>query len=287
LKLLREPLVHFLLIGAVLFGIGAIRGESASVTPVRRIVVDSGQIVSLIEGWRRTWQRPPTEAELRGLIDDFLQEEIYYREAIALGLDRDDMVIRRRLRQKIELLSGDIAETVDPTEEELQAFLDENVERYRIDPTFTLAHRYFNADRRGEDALADAEASIARLSGLSGGDEAAPAGDRLPLPEVFERIGLRELASQFGQEFADGVGGLEVGVWTGPVRSGFGYHVVFIEEKIAGRPATLDEVRFEIDRDWRFAHQQEMEEQLFAGLRDQYLISVVWPEELKSLEEDR
>ncbi|MDH3734864.1 MAG: peptidylprolyl isomerase [Gemmatimonadota bacterium] len=284
MRFLREPLVHFLLIGAALFAIGALRGETSSVEPVRRIVVDSGQIVSLIEGWRRTWQRPPTESELRGLVDDFLQEEIYYREAIALGLDRDDVIIRRRLRQKVEMLSSDISQVIDPTDDDLRAFLDQNAEDYRRETLYTLAHRYFNADRRGESAYSDAEAATSRLEGFDGGDAVSPVGDRLPLPQAFERATGQDVATAFGSEFADGVAGLEIGAWQGPIRSGFGFHVVYVAERVDGQIPSLDEIRFEVERDWRFARERQMEEELFAGLRDQYLISVQLPEALKGVE---
>jgi len=283
-SLLREPLLHFLLIGAILFGIGAVKADSASVEPVRRIVVDSGQIINLIEGWRRTWRRPPTERELQGLVDDFLQEEIFYREAMALGLDRDDAIIRRRLRQKIEFLSEDLSETVDPTDEELRTFLEENTASYRLDATFTLAQRYFDVDRRGDAAYADAKRAVETLDGIDGGDGTSPVGDRLPLPTVFENASERDLASAFGAEFGQGVMEAEVGVWQGPIRSGFGFHVVFVAERIEGRLPTLDEARFEVERDWRFAKRNEVNEQLFQGLRDQYVISMQWPEELKDME---
>ena len=283
-SLLREPLFHFLLIGALLFGIGAIKGDSASVEPMRRIVIDSGQVISLIEGWRRTWQRPPTEQELRGLVDDFLKEEIFYREAMALGLDRDDAIIRRRLRQKIEFLSDDVSEAIDPTDEELQTFLEENGASYRLDATFTLAHRYFNVDRRGDQAFDQAQQSIGQLHGVDGGDEALLLGDPLPLPMFFADASERDLSTAFGPLFVEGVNEADVGSWHGPIRSGFGFHVVYVAERTEGRLPALDEVRLAVERDWRFAKRNEVNAQLFQGLRDQYLISVQWPDALKGME---
>lgn len=286
-KVLREPLVHFFLIGAGLFAIGAARGDSASVAPTRRIVVDSGQIVSLIEGWRRTWQRPPTERELQGLIDDHLKEEIYYREAMALGLDRDDAIIRRRLRQKIEFLSGDLSQTIAPTDAELAEYLAEHPDDYRLETEFTLAHRYFNADDGTETALEEARRSLTRLDGLGGGDAASRVGDPLPLPLFFEDATGRYLESSFGPDFLEGVDSLSVGSWRGPIRSGYGFHVVFVSERTEGRLPDLEEVRLEVERDWRFDKQNQVQSQLFEGLREQYLISVDWPEELKFMGEDR
>ena len=283
-KFLKEPLLHFLLIGALLFGIGAIKGESASTDPVRRIAIDSGQVINLIEGWRRTWQRPPTEQELQGLVEDFVKEEIYYREAMALGLDRDDAIIRRRLRQKIEFLSEDLSGTIDPTDAELQTFLSENVDSYRLDATFTLAHRYFNVDRRGAEAFDQAESAIDRLDGVGGGDQAQLVGDPLPLPMFFENAPERDLSTAFGPEFAQAVHASEVGSWQGPIRSGFGYHVIFVAERTERRVPTLDEVRFAVERDWRFAKQNEVGERLFQGLRDRYDITVEWPEALSAME---
>ena len=147
-KLLREPLLHFVAIGALLFVVAGVMGKSGTTDPERRLVVTEGEVLRLIEGWSRTWQRPPTRRELDGLIEDYIQEEIMYREAMAMGLDRDDAIIRRRLRQKMEFLSEDIAASIAPTGVELQAYLAENPDKFRVPPRYSFTHVYFSADRR-------------------------------------------------------------------------------------------------------------------------------------------
>ena len=156
MKLLREPLVHFLVLGAALFLLYKIVADPVG-DRSDRIVVTSGHIERLVEGWKRTWQRPPTRKELEGLIEDHIREEILYREARAMGLDRDDTIIRRRLRQKMEFLFEDLGAQANPSDEELQAFLDKNPDAFRVATRVTFSHIYLNRDRRGESATRDAE----------------------------------------------------------------------------------------------------------------------------------
>ena len=154
-NLLREPLVHFLALGAVLFGIGILRGDAAGPTS-DRIEITPGVTERLLEGFRRTWQRPPTEDEFRGLMEDYLKEEVLYREALAMGLDRNDQIIRRRMRQKLEFLTADVVESFEPTEEDLQAHLDTNADLYRQEAVVTFSQVYFQ--ERSEAGNAEARA---------------------------------------------------------------------------------------------------------------------------------
>lgn len=160
---LREPLVHFLALGAALFLLYARWGGSGERRD-DRIMVSTAQVGLLAEGFERTWQRPPTVRELRGLIDDFVQEEIYYREALAMGLDREDTIVRRRMRQKLEFFAEDLAEAGEPTGEELRVYLAEHPERFRVTGLVTFEHIYFNRDRRGEAEEEDARRLLARLA---------------------------------------------------------------------------------------------------------------------------
>src|SRR3972149_7669478 len=130
MQILREPLVHFLVLGAGIFFIsGLLRNPEADKPD--RIVVTAGHIRQIIEGWSRTWQRPPTPQELEGLIEDYIKEEVFYREALVLGLDRDDTIVRRRLRQKVEFLSEDMMGVPEPREEYLRRFLESHSDTFR------------------------------------------------------------------------------------------------------------------------------------------------------------
>src|SRR5262245_12825913 len=155
---LREPLLHFLVIGAALFGLYRLVG-GAEQGP-REIVVSEAQVEALAQNFSRTWMRPPTAAEVRGLVDDYVKEEIYYREAIALGLDRDDTVIRRRLRQKMEFVSDDVAATREPTEADLAAFLESNAESFADPPSLSFRQVFFSGDKRGAGAQSDARQAL-------------------------------------------------------------------------------------------------------------------------------
>jgi hypothetical protein len=177
MKLLREPLGQFVALGIVLFVVYALASDLLASDEARRIAITESEIELLATTWERQWQRAPTAKELHALVDSRVREEVLYREALALGLDRNDVVVRRRMVQKMELLSQDLALLADPTDPELQAFFDENREDYRIPPRVSFSHVYFNADRRGEAVLEDAERVLAEIRAQTPQPTAAgPAG---------------------------------------------------------------------------------------------------------------
>ena len=169
-KMVREPLVHFLLIGAGLFLLFGWRSGPASLPagqsglPSAKIVVAQDEIDRMVGVFSRTWLRPPTNEEIQGLIDTFVRDEIFYREAVAAGLDRDDTVIRRRLRQKMEFIFEDITAQTEPTDEELLAYMKKHPDSYRVDPQIAFRHVYVNVDKRGKNAEADARQILAKLN---------------------------------------------------------------------------------------------------------------------------
>ncbi len=277
MKLLREPLIHFLALGAALFLlykiVAAPVGDRSD-----RIVVTSGHIERLVEGWARTWQRPPTRKELEGLIEDHIREEILYREALAMGLDRDDTIIRRRLRQKMEFLIEDLDAQANPSDEELQAFLDKNPDAFRVAPRVTFSHIYLNRDRRGESATRDAKHLLARLEAADGRLDAAALGDPLLLPHDYESLPEDEVAKLFGREFAARLTELPADRWTGPVESGYGLHLVLVRERTEGRVPKLTEVRDAVRREWLAVRRHEANEALHQRLRVRYTVIVERPE---------
>ena len=153
-RILKEPFLHFLLIGVGLFLVYGQTNNADTGDPEQRIVVSTGRIEQLANIFSKTWQRPPTKEELQGLIDDFVLEEVYYRQAVEMGIDRDDTIIRRRLRQKLEFLTADLVESIEPSAEELQAYLDENAERYRRDAVMSLTQVYVSEEPGAEAARA-------------------------------------------------------------------------------------------------------------------------------------
>jgi len=273
MKLLREPLLHFLVLGAGLFLLFGLvnRSEKADTA---RIVVTAGQIDQLAENWTRIWMRPPTPDELDGLIDDYVREEVYYREALAMGLDRDDPVIRARLRQKVEFLTDDLAAAADPSEEQLEDFLADNPESFRADSRLSFEHIYLSREKRGDAAQRDAETLLARLEGAGTEVDPAALGDPMLLPREYQRASSRDIASRFGEEFAKRLEELPVGRWAGPVESSYGLHLVLVRERTPGRIPALVEVREAVKREWRAARSKEATEAFYQRLRAQYTVVV-------------
>ena len=231
--LLKEPLLHFLAIGAALFLYFHFSGSGTGPTATR-IVITSGQIAHLEAGYARTWSRPPSEAELKNLIDEWVREEIAVREAMAAGLDRDDTVIRRRLRQKLEFLVEDAAETAAPTDEELRAWFAQHSDAYRTEPRVAFRQVFLSRERRGAAAEADAASILTRLNAAGPDARIETVGDRTMLPAEVELMPLREVDRVFGAGLAKQLEAIEPGKWTGPIRSGYGLHLVLVRERVEG-----------------------------------------------------
>ena len=273
--LLREPLVHFFLLGAGIFLLAAWVGDEDRAD---EIVVSAGQVESLVETWQKTWQRPPTRAELEGLIEDYIREEILYREAVAMGLDRDDTIIRRRLRQKMEFFPQDLVDQVEPTEAELRAYLSQHAEEFQVEPRVSFQQVYLSVERRGAAAEGDARTLLADLNGQSDLVDPALFGDPILLPHDFQPQSVSEVARLFGQEFASRLAEIETDVWTGPVASGYGLHLVRIGERSPTRTPELSEVWDAVKRDWQFMRRQQLDEEFFGSMRKRYTIEVELPE---------
>ena len=247
--LLKEPLLHFVVIGAALFLWFEWSGGGSG-TASQRIVLSSGQIGHLAAGYAKTWQRAPGDAELKGLIDDWVREEIAVREAMAAGLDRDDTVIRRRLRQKFEFVAEDERSASPPTDDELNAWLELHANAFRIEPRVAFRQVFFSRERRGANVQVDARRNLAKLQ--SAGTEASieSLGDATMLPQEVDPVPLSEVERAFGAAFAEQVGQLAPGQWTGPVESSFGLHLVLVRERTGGRRPDLAEVRAAVEREF-------------------------------------
>jgi hypothetical protein len=270
-RLLKEPLVHFLLLGGAVFALFALTRDPAEAAPRDEIVVTAGQVRQLAAVFEKTWQRPPTPVEMENLIERRVREEVFYREALTARLDEDDAIVRRRMKQKLEFMLEDIAGQVTPTEQELQAFLDKNADRFRAQSRFTFRHIYFSADKR-EDADGDARRVLASLKPDV---DTSALGDRLLMVEsAFRDAEERDVARAFGREFAARLVEIPTGEWSGPISSGFGLHLVFLESRTTGEVARLDEVRDAVAREWSVARRSEMNEALYQELRKNYSIKV-------------
>lgn len=267
----REPLVHFLAIGALLFLVFNWRAGGGAGS--NHIVITPGQIEAMAAGFARTWQRPPTSIELKGLLDDYVREEIATREAMAAGLDRDDAVIRRRLRQKLEFVAEDSIDATPPTDAQLQAWLEANPESFRIEPSVAFRQVYLNSDRRGARTESDGRRLLEQLTAAGPEANLAAVGDSLMLPNEVVRSTQTEVARQFGEDFADAVVKIEPGQWTGPVRSGYGAHIVFVRERVEGRLPSLDDARPLVEREYTSARRKRELDALYQKLLERYRVS--------------
>ncbi len=271
-RLLREPLFHFLLAGIAIFALaGRVGGGSDSAG--QRIVVDDVTVANLVTGFERTWMRPPTPDELSGLVEDFVKEEILYREALALGLDRDDVVIRRRLRQKMEFLQADMADRGEIGDAELLAFLDENPERFEVPASVTFRQIFVDPQRSNGAPEARAAEILALLQ--SDPDAAGqPLGDATLLPPILRRATPRVVSGQFGPGFFEAIAELPAGSWAGPVPSTYGLHLVLVDELEPSRRPELGEVRPAVERELRAVRRSEAGERFYRQLRERYEVVI-------------
>ncbi|WP_237066596.1 peptidyl-prolyl cis-trans isomerase [Microbulbifer guangxiensis] len=267
-SVLREPLLHFTLIGALLFGISTFFTDDD--TRRDEIVVTQSRIDHLAAVFERRWQRPPTEQELSGLVDNFVREEVLYREAINLGLDRDDTVIRRRLRMKMEFLARDLIDAIEPGEQVLRDYFSANAERYRQPAQINLRQIYFN---RGAHDNPEAAIETARAL-LSEGVSASELGDSSLLQRHLEGQTTDQLDRLFGEGFASQLETLPRGEWAGPVESAYGLHLVLLESVRSEQPADFEDVASIVLRDWQSEEQKKILEAQYDSYRSAYELRV-------------
>ncbi|MEM1447711.1 MAG: peptidylprolyl isomerase [Planctomycetota bacterium] len=278
-RLLREPLLHFAVLGAALFVLDAALKSDGPTVREGEVVVSAGRIEAMAAIFTRTWQREPTAAELKGLIDEFVLEEILYREGIALGLDRDDTIIRRRMRQKMEFVVEDVVALVEPEEADLARWREENADRYRRSPRVTFIHVFLDVEERGDALESDAAALLSTLRSDPAAWDPNTMGDATLLPLANEDMGLDLVARGFGEAFAEGVAAAPVGEWSGPIGSAFGSHLVRVDARTESVLPPLDEIRPAVERDWRFARREEAAREYRDGLLERYDVTIEWPSE--------
>jgi hypothetical protein len=269
-RLVREPVVHFLVIGGLVFALyAAVSGPAPE--PAEKIVVGPDRIAQLAKSFEAVWRRAPNDSELAAVVDDFVRQEIYYREALTLGLDRDDTVIRRRLRQKMEFLSDTGAELLEPTEAELEAYFRDNEEVFRRQPRLTFEQIYL-----GETpAAGEAERLLAELRTKAGAAaDPSTLGVHTLLPGRLDQAPPRSVDGAFGQGFFDRLAALTPGAWQGPMKSSYGVHLIRIVESAPAVMPPFATVRDAVLRHWKAAKARELRERHFEQLRQRYLVEV-------------
>ena len=268
--LLREPLMHFLLIGAALFFVFDQVGDPVKVD--NRIVVSQADLDILASDWLRRTGRPPSPQQVEQQLRQYIREQVLSREAVNLGLDRDDVIIRRRLAQKMQYLFDDLGQVPDPTDADLNVFMSNHVERFTLPATLSFGHIFLDPDSRGEVTLDQALQLLSRLQESSPAIDTSELGDPTLLPLQFGNQTRLQISNLFGDEFAGQVYSLPVNRWSGPVASGYGLHLVFVHSRTAARVQPLAEVRQSVIRQWQTAKQQELNDLFYQGIQQRYEI---------------
>ena len=267
-RLLREPLLHFLGLGGLIFALFTAVSEPASV-PVNTIVIGPARIEQLSKSFQAAWRRPPSADELSGIIEDAVREEVYYREALALGLDTNDAIVRRRLRQKMEFLTDSGAELLQPVAGELEAHLLANETTFRRGQRLAFEQIYLGQNPEPE--------SIDRLlSKLQGDSVAEPSslGERSLMPAQLSLSSSEAVDAVFGEGFFGRLAELPRGIWAGPVDSSYGTHLARINEGLPSRTPVFEEIRESVLRDWKATKARELRELHYARLRARYVVEI-------------
>lgn len=283
-RLLREPLLHFLLLGGLLFAAHGILVRGGTSEP-GQIVVTQGQIESMALLFSRTWQRAPSDAELDELIRSHVREEVLYREGLAMGLDRDDPMIRRRIAQKVEFVaeSGDAAE---PSDGELLAYLDLHLAVFAGEPRVTFRQIYLDPRRR-KTVTVDAERMLNELNGPGSSLDSEGAGDPTTLPLRFDNVTESGIKNSLGEPFAEALAQIAPGQWNGPIKSDYGMHLVQVIERTERRSPALAEVRESVKRDWERARRVEASAKSYQNLLQRYTVTIERPRLAGNVRDDR
>ena len=269
-KLLKEPFLHFILIGIAMFLLYGLVNERTD--SKNTIVINDFDVNALISKWEMQWKRPPSEKELQQLIHLNIKQEVFYQEALKMNLDHNDEIIKRRLAQKMQFLSNDIAAMMEPNDEILEEYFQKNKEKYLNPYTYSLYQITFSPDQR-EDNFKDAEETLKKFPNASF-DEMDGKGDALPFSYYFTDISADELGLQLGSKFPEALQKAATGKWVGPIPSGFGYHLVYITNKTKPQLPSFKSIKKAIIRDYEYDQQKEVDEAIYQELKKQYDIEI-------------
>jgi hypothetical protein len=274
-RLLKEPLFQFLIIGGVIYGAYALFAAPEDDYRENVILVDSNRINGMISEWEARWNRPPTRQEIDGLIQAYIKEDVLYRQAVAMGLNEDDPITRRRMAQKLEFLTSDLARLQEPAEGELEQYFEANRDAYRDPDRISFTQLYFDPDARGDTTLVDAERVLKQVREAGEPTEdMAELSDRFMLQNYFGDASELDVRRQMGSGFAEAVMQLEPGQWHGPVLSGFGVHLVYVYDLKMSPPADYEVVQARVREDWQSKKREEFNAEFLKSLKERYEIIV-------------
>ena len=278
-RFLREPLLHFLVLGALFFGAYALmnrgRGGVESSKQIQLTLDDLNQLLLLFQS---QWRREPTPDELTRLVESRVQEEVLYREALAMGLDKDDTIVRRRMAQKMQFLAEDVATAREPSRAELASWYAENSDEFELPTRVSFRHLYFSPDRRGKRARAEAAKALERLAAEPEDSKlAASLADPFMFQDYYGDRSSEELAKEFGPPFAQSVTKLAPGSWQGPIESGYGWHLVFVDTVVPGRIPPFEEVEADVKTAWLGDQKEHAWRRAYEEMRAKYTVLLPAP----------
>jgi hypothetical protein len=277
--MLREPLLHFLLLGVALFAAyGYMQRGRGGVESSRQIALRLDDLRQLDLYFESQWRRQPTPDEFNGMVEDRIQEEVLYREGLAMGLDKNDTIVKRRMAQKVQFLAEDVAAAHEPTTAELSAWYEKNSRKFALPDRVTFRHVYFSPDSRGQRAHGDAVDALAKVAGEPEDSKAAPLrADRFIFQEYYSDRSTEQLARELGPKFAQAVLKLKPGSWQGPIESGYGWHLVFVESVTPGRIPALGEIESEVKSAWLNDQKEQAWRKAYKEMRANYSVLLPRP----------
>lgn len=273
-KLLKEPLFHFIILGGLLYLASVMSGYDDAQT--QRIVVSEGQIRHLATLYKKTWQRKPTREELQALIQEYIKGQAAYYEGMSMGLEKDDVVVTRRLRQKVDFIAEESLERPAVTDDVLQAYLQKNPDKFLAEPTLSIRQVYFEPGYQGSTAVAKIEKVLAEL--IKNPDEAIEElGQRYVFKPYYINQSLTGLKHVFGKDFVDALLKAKTGVWTGPFKSSFGSHLAYIDKKQEAYLPELSIIYDKVFNEWQNSLREQSLDLYYAELLKRYPATVHWP----------
>lgn len=269
-KLIKEPLLHFFVLGALLFALYSLVNKN---TDEEEIIVDNADIEHMIELWQMQWQRPPSEDELQDLINKYVDQEVMYREALRLNLDHNDEIVKRRLAQKMEFLGNDLTTLVAPaTDKNLKVYFEKHKEKYATDYNYTLHQVIFTADNH-KNPVAKAN-HVLDTYDVSNSESLKEVGDKFPLPYTYNNVDAFYLNRELDEGFTKQLSGLRIGEWSGPIMSGFGVHLVYIEKKDNPKIPEFESVKKQVQRDYEYQMVLDSKNAILKELKQKYKINI-------------
>ena len=274
-RLFKEPLIQFLIIGAAIYGAYSMFGTPEENFRDTLVHVDSNRINAFISEWESRWNRPPTREEIDGLIQSYIKEDVLYRQAVSMGLNEDDPITRRRMAQKLEFLTSDLAMMVQPAEGVLEQYFADNAEAYRTPDLMTFSQVFFDPDSREDSTLEDAADALVILQAAGvPTEESMQVGDGFMLQSDFVSVTATEAARQMGTGFVEAVVQLSPGSWHGPVLSGYGVHLVYMYSYEKSPPAVFEDVQAAVLENWQFEQREQFNADFLENLKTRYEIVI-------------